>query len=309
MSARKSGIIDGFTSVQAVKHAAERGRARARTMSAEPEPQEKTAAPTHAENPLRVIRPGAVPTSVPPSDAGASGPHPEPRTSGMENVSGVRTMPSRRTVVCYVCGYSHTVTGMLRDPFCPKCKSKLKTGDVMVSGPYSGDVETIGDVRIMSDARFDDGAKITGRCIFVSGDVSNTGSLNFMEKLVLRSGCKLRSGSLGGRNTEVEIASGESVVLDELICENLLVNGHVKSSIQVSCSASISAGGFLEGSFSGPALRVEDGAGLIADVHIERSDDGVENPHPARAGSVLRNAVRIIAFFLALSLGAPSLWR
>lgn len=242
MAKRGSVDIDGFAYVQAVKRASARSAIKPKVHDT-------------ADKELR-LGSGAELSSAPPEAPAV------PMRAG-----GQVAVPTKRLVICYFCGYSHTLSGRMHHSFCPKCRTKLFTEDLVVSGKRTEDVLTIGDVTITADAVFDPGLRVTGRRVVLDGDVTPLASITAMGNIELCSNAQFSGVELIIPSGQVVVPAEEAVLLEAAFeCAVLHVYGYLRASVTVKQSACVFAGGLLEGVFTGPSLVVEDGAGLVGEV-------------------------------------------
>lgn len=242
MAKRGSDEIDGFAYVQAMKRASARSAIKPKVHdTADKKLQLGSGAKTSSASPEAPVAPM--------------------RTGGQVAV------PTKRLVICYSCGYTHTLSGRMHHSFCPKCRTKLLTEDIVISGKRTEDVLTIGDVTVTTDAVFDPGLRVTGRRVVLDGDVTPLASITAMDNIEIRSNAQFSGVELINPSGQVVVPVGEVVSLEAaFVCGVLHVRGYLRASVTVTQSASIFAGGLLEGAFKGPSLIVEDGAGLNATV-------------------------------------------
>lgn len=279
MSTRDPNVIDGFASVQALKRASARSaiKPRVHDSSDEPSPEKQAAA---AE------------------EAGAAKAMP----AAPSRASGHVAVPTKRLVICYACGYAHTVSGHMHNSYCPKCKTKLNTEDVTVTGKHVESILTIGNVSILGDAEFAPGLSVTGQNITLDGDATSLASITATESLEIRSGARFNAETLHNITGKIIIAAENEVVMDmPLHCRQLEIGGRLKSAVSVTQSAHIRAGGFLEGSFHGPTLLVDEGGGLVGDVDLCPA----YRPEPERntKAKTVRKAASALANALIMGLG------
>ena len=117
----KPGMIDGFMSVQAVRHQGDRA------------PDQKPAKDA----------PAVEKTEASQSDSA----QPQKKAS-----IGHTALPSRHELICYSCGYAFVVTGALNKVFCAKCREQLETGDHSIEGEWKQDIRTVGKVHVKQGA-------------------------------------------------------------------------------------------------------------------------------------------------------------
>ncbi|NLE42481.1 MAG: hypothetical protein GX615_11705 [Lentisphaerae bacterium] len=275
MSLRDPNIIDGFNSVQAMKRASSRAPARPRVHDSADK---------------------APPAEAPPPAAADAPPAPPTRAGGHVVV------PAKRLVICYACGYSHTISGKMHHSYCPKCRTNLNTEDVLVSGPRSEDVLTIGNVTIGPDASFASGVKVTGQNILLDGDATPLASITATEAMEIGTHAKFDAAIVNNVSGVVRIPAGNDIALDSrLSCSELEIFGTLRASVSVMKSARIHPGGALIGAFHGPTLLMEDGGGLVGEVDLSPAhrQEPVKN---SRAGVAAKTAAAV-AHAVVIGLG------
>lgn len=285
MSTRDPNVIDGFASVQALKRASARSAIKPKLHDSTDEPSPAKQAADAAES---ADTAKAMPAA--PSRAG-----------------GHVAVPSKRLVICYACGYSHTVSGHMHNSFCPKCKIKLNTEDVTVAGRHVENILTIGNVAIMADAEFAPGLSITGQNITLDGDATTLASITATESLEIRSNAKFNAETLHNITGKIIIAAENEVHMNlPLRCSQLEIFGCLRAQVSVTQSAHIRSGGLLEGAFHGPTLLVDEGGGLMGDVDLSPAyrpepEKNTKVKTARKAASAIANAV-LMGFGMVASL-------
>ena len=258
-------MIDGYTSVQAIRHKQEHGQ---------------------SENiPTQTRVPVAAPQDAVPESGG---------DAAKKAAVGRTALPTRHDITCYSCGYSFVVTGRLDKVFCPKCREQLETGDYDIEGEWTQDVLTVGKVYIHSGAVVK-GAAITANDIIIAGDCCEA-NLQPVRHIELESGAVVPTAVLADR--KVIIRSGASLSFATVLhCTELEIRCELSASAQPSGLVTIFAGGFFRGSLECRHLVVHDGAGISAELKIlpERSrseaDGGQDGPPAADDRSAGPDAV------------------
>lgn len=274
MSLRDPNIIDGFNSVQALKRVASRAPTKPRIHDS-------------ADKGSTVAAPVAADATAPPP----------PR------LGGHIVVPAKRLVICYACGYSHTISGKMHHSYCPKCRTNLNTEDVLVSGPRSEDVLTIGNVTIGPEASFTPGVKVTGQKVFLDGDATPLASLRATEVLEVGSHAKFDAAIVDNVSGMVRIPAENDVTLDtRLACAELEIFGTLRASVSVMQSARIHPGGMLIGAFHGPTLLMKDGAGLIGEIDLSPANRQ-EPVKKSRTSTVAKKAATAVAHAVVIGLG------
>lgn len=240
---KEPNVIDGFSSVRAVRHAGEAGHAR----------QFKT-------RPSKDRIPGTKEQSGQQNKA-------EPPASRI----GHTVVPQKHELLCYECGYAFVVQGVIHYPICPKCHRKLIKDDLSIDAEWTGNVRTIGNVEIKSTGIVKSGS-ITARDIIIEGNA---------ERCALHAGRRLELGHGARFNIEkaefkdVLVRPGARIAIPpKLFCRNLYVEGELKAAVTASGTVSVKSGGLLRGRVNTAHLTVEDGGGLKARLRVEPGSGG-----------------------------------
>ena len=275
MPERDPNVIDGFASVQALKRVSARSAIKQRV---------------HDSDGVEL------PEQEPVADGAGTANAAAPFVKAAARVA----VPTKRLVICYACGYSHTASGQMHNPYCPKCKTKLNAENVTVNGKRTEDILTIGNVVILPEAELAPGLSITGQNIILDGDATSLASLTATELIELRTNAKFNGETLHNRTGKVVIAADHAVALETpFTCNELEVRGMLNAKVSVTQSAHLYEGSLLEGSFHGPILCVDDGAGLIADVDLSP----LYRPEPEKPkGKTVRKVASALANFIFLGL-------
>jgi len=235
---KEPNVIDGFSSIRAVRRADESGHSR----------RFKTR----------------------PSQDRVPGPDREPgqkkKDAAPASRIGHTVVPKKHELLCYECGYAFVIQGVIHYPICPKCHRTLIKDDLSIDNEWTGDVKTIGNVEIKSTGVITSGS-ITARDILIEGNA---------EQCVLHVGRRLELGH-GARfdpaKTEFKDArirpDARIKILHKFFCRNLTVEGELTATVFASGSVSVKSGGALLGSLNTARLTVEDGGGLKARLRVE----------------------------------------
>ncbi len=223
-----NGMIDGYSSVQALRRLDGKGSPRAK-------PPEESA-----------------------PDEGATAP-PKPASFGHT------ALPTRHDLICYACGYAFVVTGRLDKVLCPKCKTWLETGDKHIDGAWSGNLKTVGRVYINSGATVSS-SSIVATDIRVAGICRNT-RLEPTRHLELDTGAQVELDKLSGQRLVI-IEDAKLTFDEPLRCRSLEIRGELQADARPSEGGEIHPGGMFRGTLHAPRLIVHDGAGLKAHLHI-----------------------------------------
>lgn len=230
----KSGMIDGFMSVQAVRRKNEHPADHKPHDTQTPQPQDEASAESSAS------------------------------TTSQRAISHT-ALPSRHELVCYSCSYAFVVTGRLDKVFCPKCREALETGDHTIEGECNRNIRTVGTIHIRSGAKVTN-ATLVATDIIVGGDCAQA-NLEPTRKIILDTGASVPAATL--RNRPVQIRTGARIVLPApLRCSDLDVHGELQAEASPSGMTTIHSGGHFRGTLQAEHLSVHEGGGLHATLRI-----------------------------------------
>jgi len=226
-------LVDGFTAVQAIKHA--KGKPSPSSPPAQP-PTPPTPRPNSSENSAIVTRIGH--TAVPP----------------------------RFEIVCYQCGYAFVLQGRLYKPLCPKCHKWLDYTSHTISGNWEGDLNTVGTIRIEAGGTVRSGC-LRAMDIVLAGRLLE-GNLRAFRRIELLPGAEFSIERLQTRDLCVH--AGVTVAASApLVCRNLEIAGEVHAHVKADGLVIIRSGGVLIGALQSAHLIVEDGGGLLGRINLQ----------------------------------------
>lgn len=204
---------------------------------------------------------------------------PEASPSGTRRARFAHTVvPERHEVTCYLCGFAFTVSGRIRKMFCPKCRESLNPSDYAISGTWNEPVTTIGRIWIGPNAQLAT-VPLRGRCVEVEGDASPS-PIEAL-RLTLGPGGQVDPSHTRFRDLVVR-QDADVAWEGPLRCRRVDVAGRLRADLEVSEKALIRPTGHLEGTVSGPCLVVEEGGALHATVVIRAgARDPLSNGSPA----------------------------
>ena len=222
-SKHHTGMIDGYSSVQAAARRAAAGKTPPRPAPVKPKPPPEPPSP---DGPKRI---------------------------------GHTVMPTRHELVCFACGYAFPVTGQLEKIFCPKCKEQLECGDLVVDGHRTEDCRTVGTVTVSPGATVTD-ATLTATRIVVAGDVRRA-RLNPTRTLELETGAQVDLKALVP--LDVTIRETAELSFDAVLrCRTLDVHGNLCARVETEGSLTLHPGCRFSGEIQTAHLVVLDGAAL-----------------------------------------------
>jgi cytoskeletal protein CcmA (bactofilin family) len=241
----KSQVIDGFSSLQAVKRSGKGTEEAKFRESSSRLPDRKPDTPAD-KDPLAAKRIGST------------------------------AMPAKHHLTCYECGFEFVLTGRLEDTYCAKCRKSLKAGHHTISGEWTVDVKTLGTIDVKPSARADGVTLVCGNLV-IAGDVS-TCDITVCRTATFCEGAVFDLDKI--QFCDVEIGENYTLSLDhELTCRHLNVKGHLLANATLSGRMSIACGAAFKGKLSAMGLTMEDGASLSADLNLRASKQN----HPAPA--------------------------
>jgi len=228
------GMIDGFMSVQAVRHQGERG-------------------------------PDRKPSGEDPSAANAAKDAPDSAQTQKKASIGHTALPSRHELICYACGYGFVVTGRLDKVICPRCREQLETGDHHIEGEWQRDLRTVGQVYVHSGASVGE-ITIMATDIIIAGDCTQA-VLKPTRLIELETGGVTDPEALNARR--IRIRAGARISLSApLRCSDLEVYGELQATATPTGIVTIHPGGMFRGHLAAEHLIVHEGGGLNATLRI-----------------------------------------
>ncbi|MBN1557244.1 MAG: polymer-forming cytoskeletal protein [Lentisphaerae bacterium] len=228
-------VIDGFTSIQAVRRSGQASR-QARTR------------PSSSRLPNKPRGPSGAPAPGKPAAR-----------------IGHTAMPERHEIVCYECGFAFVLQGRFEKTYCPKCRQCLTFETITIDGVSRRTVKTIGVVTVTPAGKIA-GGRIVATDVILAGAI-NGGQVCVSRRLELREGATFKPDCVSMR--DVRIHAGARIALDhDLVCRDLEVDGFLKARVHADGLIAVRRGGFLSGEIHGPRLAVQDGAGLSAVLDV-----------------------------------------
>jgi len=224
-------VIDGFSSVQAIRRAQRR---------------------TETDTP------------------GRSGGKPDQqKENGHAKKAGARidhtVIPGKHEIICYECDYLFMLAGRIQDTMCPKCHKPLKVTDHVIDGEWAESLRTIGTINIKEGAVLN-GSELRARDIILAGNAEN-GIIRAGRRLELCKGARLNMAKTRMKDVFVR-KGGEFEFSSTITLRDLEIEGSLKARIFADGLVIIKNGGTLDGELHTPHLVVEDGGGLKARVVI-----------------------------------------
>jgi len=178
---------------------------------------------------------------------------------------GSTALPSKHRLTCYECEYSFVVSGAIRTTGCPKCHTQLDAKDYLIESAWTGDVKTIGAIRVATDGVLKRGS-IFARDLVLEGSIEDA-SLRICGRLELCPGAQFDVKTVDAQDLLVR-AGAQFVFTRKLSFRNVDIAGELKCKLQVEELVTVRAGGHLRGNVSGARLAVEEGGGLTARLDI-----------------------------------------
>ncbi len=236
MGAKDPLVIDGFASVQAVRRSG-----------------------TNKQDPSY----GKSKTTLPAARKEAS-----PAAAGVRGRIGHTVMPETFEIVCYECGYTFTLRGQIQKTYCPKCRKTLVADEQIIETNWSGRVKTIGTVQVRNGGSLTDAHVVVGNLV-LDGNIENC-TVKIGRRLELGSHASGDIAKIEARDILIP-AETKLSYRAKLRCENLIVEGNFRGTIEAGGLVSVKPGAFLQGRVTAPRLRLQEGGGLKATVKITGS--------------------------------------
>ncbi len=230
---KKTQVIDGFQSVQAVKHSG-RGSKEARTRQSKSRlPEQKELEPGSKQKATRI---------------------------------GQTAVPEKHELVCYMCDYQFVTHGRIHNPFCPKCKSELDMGNHVITGDWKLDVKTMGTIEVKPDAVVT-GASLVAQNMVLAGNIREAKLVQVTRSLELHPGAQLQPKTLVARHLTFHPKSKFSI-RRKLDCHTVDIGGDLKANLHAESCVIIRANATFKGEIYTPRLTVEDGATISASMFL-----------------------------------------
>lgn len=233
MSAKDPLVIDGITSVRAVRHSGKNKQ----------DPK---------YGPSRTALPAAGRKNAPG----------KPAPGGK---IGHTVMPETFEIVCYECGYTFNLRGRIQKTYCPKCRKVLIADEQIIESEWSGRVKTIGTVQVRNGGNLHDAHVVVGNLV-LDGRIANC-TTRICRRLELGAHA---AGDIAGIETRDILVRPDARLSQRatLRCENLIVEGHYKGTVDVRGLVTIMPGAFLQGRVQAARMLLHEGGGLKAAVKI-----------------------------------------
>ncbi len=234
MASKDPQVIDGFQSVQAVRRAGKNKQD-----------------PRYAQS--RTTLPAAGKKSG------------TKRKAGTKGKIGHTVVPDVFEIVCYECGYTFPLRGRIQKTYCPKCRKTLVADEQIIESDWSGRVKTIGTVQVRNGGSLTKAHVVVGNLI-LDGRIEDS-TTKICRRLELGPNA---SGEIAKIDTrDILIRAGAKLShRSKLRCENLIVEGNYRGTVEVSGLVTVMPGAFLQGRVKAERLLLHEGGGLKATVKI-----------------------------------------
>jgi len=234
VAAKDPLVIDGFASVQAVRRA---GKNRKK--------------PHYGQSR----------TTLPAADKKArTGTKAGPRAK-----IGHTVVPDIFEIVCYECGYTFNLRGRIQKTYCPKCRKTLVADEQIIESDWSGRVKTIGTVQVRNGGSLTKAHVVVGSLILDGRIEESTTKIG--RRLELGSNASGDIAKIDTRDILIR-ADAKLSYRAKLRCENLIVEGDFRGTVEVSGLVTVMSGAFLQGRVKAARLLLHEGGGLKATVKI-----------------------------------------
>jgi len=229
------GEVSGFDIVRAAK------RARELQGSAPPPPPKPPQAPP-----------------VPPPD------QPDPEKSKAR--IGKTALPNKYEYTCYQCGYEFTVAGRVQTLYCAKCRTVLNQANYTISKRHDVSIVTAGTVTITAEGVWA-GGTLNARDVVLDGAIE-AGSIKASARLEVGPAAVADWSKLEARDLTLREGSRTRWVEPRMF-RHVDLAGYLEGEFKCTGSITIRNTGHCRGRLVAPRMKVEDGAGLVADVIVD----------------------------------------
>ena len=146
-----------------------------------------------------------------------------------------------------------------------KCRKTLVVDEQIIDSAWSGRVKTIGTVQVRDGGSLSKAHVVVGDLI-LDGHIEDS-NVKICRRLELGSHA---SGDIAKIDTRDILIRRDAKVSyrSKLRCENFIVEGNFRGTIEVSGLVTVMAGAFLQGQVKAARLRLHEGGGLKATVKI-----------------------------------------
>jgi len=185
------------------------------------------------------------------------------------------TLPVKHQIDCYECGYKFQVHGRATTTHCPKCRVLLDFADHIIDTEWVDTIKTAGTIRLTPTGVLKNGDLI-GADVILEGIIEG-GRARALRTLELGAGAIFSEKAVSA--PDLRIASGADFKFkQDAKYRNVEVLGTLRARLEATGVVTVKPGGLLEGEIQTEHLVVEDGGGLIAQLHIG------PKPEPALEG-------------------------
>ncbi len=186
---------------------------------------------------------------------------------------GRTTVPTKRFIICYECGYTFQLHGRVDHTFCSKCRVKLDCVDHLIESKHTASIKTTGTVRISRQGRLAN-AQVIGQDIILQGALEDGASLRALRQLEIGPGAVFSQANIVA--TDLKVAAGANARFAKRTqYRNLELAGTLEAEVCATGVVTIHAGGLMRGRLETAHLIVEEGGGLMAEV---KADIEIRNP-------------------------------
>lgn len=237
---RKLKVVDGFTTIRAAQEAAKHG------VLKQPEP-----------------------AAAPPAPGAPGSPPADPAKYGSR--LGRTVLPSRTEIVCPGCGHAFELTGKNQQTICPKCRVRLVIQDWAIEGEWDRDITTSGTVTVKESGVVKAGVILANNLV-LHGRIEG-GDIRVTRQTQLHPGCAWPAAGIPTR--DLWLGEGVEYTASEpgLQVRNAEILGVFRGALECAGKCTIRATGCIEGRLKAAHLEVEDGGGLVGEMHIDPSLD------------------------------------
>ena len=175
------------------------------------------------------------------------------------------TVPVKHPIDCYECGYKFQVHGRATTTHCPKCRALLDLSDHVIDTEWVDTIKTAGTIRLTSTGVLKNGDLI-GADVILEGIIEG-GRARALRTLELGAGAIFSEKAVSG--PDLRIGSGADFNFkQDAKYRNVEVLGTFRARLEATGMITVRPGGLLEGEVRTEHLVVEDGGGLIGQLHV-----------------------------------------
>jgi cytoskeletal protein CcmA (bactofilin family) len=177
--------------------------------------------------------------------------------------AGKTTLPTRRPIICYECGYTYQLHGRVTFTVCSKCRAKLDCTDHVIESVHRATLKTVGVVHVTTTGRVEN-CEVVGHDVIVAGNVAEA-RVTALRQLEIAVGAVFSEGKIYAPN--LRVGAGAEVQFERRAeYRDVTIAGALEATLNATGTVRVVAGGLFRGELRTAHWIVEEGGGLCAEV-------------------------------------------